>query len=243
MNTEWRASGPYMASSALFSGILEETQLFLQTYAEQTGSLDERVERARQLLLEGRLPQRSRSSRKSIVDRITRRIIYWGPPSWVLDDLASFAGEPSLLALKAALLMHVCRQDRLLYSLVQDVIAPMWDEGQHWIDSTDVQRYLDEAVRQHPEIEKWTRQTRQRLGSTTLAILRDYGLLQGKTRKQIVEPIVPDEAVAHVVRLLRAEGIALQEIPAHCDWRLWLWDEAHARTRVHSHLRGASSSS
>ncbi len=232
MNTEWRASGPYRASSALFSGILEETQLFLQTYAGLTGSLDERVQAAKQLLVEGRLPQRSRSSRESIVDRITRRITYWGPPTWVLDDLASFAGDPSLLALKAALLMHVCRQDRLLYSLVQDVIAPKWDEGQHWIDSTDVQRYLDEAVHLHPEIESWTRQTRKRLGSTTLSILRDYGLLQGKTRKQIVEPIVPDEAVAHVVKLLRAEGVAEQEIPAHPDWRLWLWGKARTRART-----------
>ena len=235
MKTEWRASGLFRASSALFSGILEETQLFLQTYADQTGSLDERVQFAKRILVEGRLPQRSRSSRESIVDRITRRVIYWGPPPWVLDDLASYASDPSLLALKAALLMHVCRQDRLLYSLVQDVIVPMWDGSQYWIDSSDVQRYLDGAVHQHPEIDSWTRQTRQRIGSTTLSILRDYGLLRGKTRKQIVEPIVPNEAVTHVVKLLRAEGIAEQEIPVHSDWRLWLWDEAHTRARLRSH--------
>ncbi|MBW7883549.1 MAG: hypothetical protein H3C34_13090, partial [Caldilineaceae bacterium] len=66
-------------------------------------------------------------------------------------------------------------------------------------------------------------------GSTTLAILRDYGLLQGKARKKIVEPIVPDEVAAHVVRLLRAEGVEASEIPSHPDWQLWLWDGERTR--------------
>jgi hypothetical protein len=102
---------------------------------------------------------------------------------------------------------------------------PKWYDGRPGIDSTDVQRFLDNQAPAHPEIETWTRQTRDRLGSTTLAILRDYGLLQGKAHKKIVEPIVPDEVVGHVVRLLQAEGIPDSEIPTHPDWRLWLWDE------------------
>ena len=229
MATQWRATGPYIASSALFSGILEETQLFLRTCGEQTGTVEERVEATKQLLVDGLLPQRSRSSRKSIVGRITRRLTVWNPPAWVLDDLSGYADQPSTLSLQAALLMHVCRQDRLLYGLVQELVAPMWREGQVGVDSTDVQRFLDAKVPQHPEIETWTRQTRQRLGTTTLSILRDYGLLQGKARKKIVEPIVPEEVVSHVVRLLRAEGVSELEIPSHPDWRLWLWDEDRTR--------------
>ncbi|MCL4835318.1 MAG: DUF1819 family protein [Caldilineaceae bacterium] len=229
MTTQWRATGPFIASSALFTGILDETQLFLQTYAEQEGSVDTRVANAKQLLVESLLPQRSRASRKSIVERISRRLISWNPPAWVLDDLALFAAQSSLLALKSALLLHVCRQDQLLYALVLEVVVPKWSERQTGIDSADVQRFLDGQLPQRPEIENWTRQTRERLGGTTLSLLRDYGLLQGRTNKQIVEPIVPDEVVRHVVRLLREEGISEEEIPSHPDWRLWLWNEERTR--------------
>ena len=229
MTTQWRATGPFIASSALFTGILDETQIFLLTYAEQEGPVDHRVANTKQLLVESRLPQRSRASRKSIVERISRRLISWNPPAWMLDDLALFSAQPSLLALKSALLLHVCRQDQLLYALVHEVVAPKWSERQLGIDSADVQRFLDVQIPQHPEIETWTRQTRERLGSTTLSLLRDYGLLQGKARKEIVEPIVPDDVVRHAVRLLRAEGIPEVDIPSHPDWRLWLWNEERTR--------------
>jgi hypothetical protein len=229
MTTAWRATGPYVASSALFSGILDETQLFLQTYAEQSGSLETRIGSAKQALVGGLLPQRSRSSRISIIRRIQNRLTNWGPPAWVLDELAVFAGQASKLALKAALLVHVCRQDRLLYCLVQALIVLQWQEGPRQITNADVHRFLDDERSRHPEIDTWSRQTRDRLGSTTLAILRDYGLLQGKVRKQSVEPIVPDAAANHLARLLRAEGVVEAGIPSHPDWRLWLWDEARAR--------------
>lgn len=229
MTTQWRAIGSFVASSALFTGILNETQLFLLTYAEQTGTVEERLERTKQLLMDGLLPQRSRLSRKSIVERLSRRLLSWDPPPWILNDLVAFARQPTRFALQAALLFHVCRQDRLLYTLVQEIIVPKWRAGAVTIDSGDVQSFLDSERGPHPEIESWTRQTRERLGTTTLSLLRDYGLLQGRAKKKIVEPIVPDEAVAHAVRALQAEGLAASEIPGHPDWRLWLWSEERVR--------------
>lgn len=53
MTTQWRATGSFIASSALFTGILDETQIFLLTYAEQEGDLSARVESTKQLLMEG----------------------------------------------------------------------------------------------------------------------------------------------------------------------------------------------
>lgn len=226
---QWRATGPYTASSALFSGLLEETRLFLWTYAEQSGSVAKRVELTKQLLVDGRLPQRSRSSRKSIAGRISLRLTSWNPPGWVLDDLASFAGRTTPANLETALLMHVCRQDPLLYGVVQNVIVPKWRKGSLTIEPTDVQQFLDQQLPDHPEISTWTRQTRARLGSMTLTILRDYGLLEGKSHKTIVAPVVPLEVCGHAVRLLEAEGVANRSIPRHADWRLWLWTEKQTR--------------
>lgn len=229
MITKWRSTKPFTASSALFSGLLEETRLFLWTYAEQRGTVAKRVETTKQLLIEGRLPQRSRSSRASIVSRIGMRLTSWNPPGWVLDDLASFAGRTSLASLQAALLIHVCRQDPLLYSFVHQVILPRWQNGTVGIEPADVQAFLDGQTPEHPEIKAWTPQTRARLGSVSLTILRDYGLLEGSTRKIIVDPAAPTEVAGHVSLLLEAEGVPHADIPGHDDWQLWLWDEARTR--------------
>jgi hypothetical protein len=236
--THWRASGSFVASSALFGGILDETRLYLALLAEQTGTVSERVQQAGLLLVDGALLQRARSSRKSIVSRINTRLNGWSPQAWVLDDLVAFAQAGSPSALQAALLIHVCRQDVLLYAIVQELIWPRWQVGESGVTSSDVQCFLDSQMSWRPEIEGWSRQTRERLGSTTLAILRDYGLLQGKARKKIVEPIVPGEVITHLTKLLHAEGIPEAEIASHPDWRLWLWDAQRTQQMIAGQASG-----
>jgi len=43
-----------------------------------------------------------------------------------------------------------------------------------------------------------------------------------------VEPIVPTGVVAHLARLLLAEGLAAEDLALHPDWRLWLWEPERA---------------
>lgn len=222
-NSHWRAAGPYRASSTLIPGIPEETRLFLLTYGKTTGRPDERLAQTRQLLLEGRLPQRARASRVTMVNRIQKRLVSWDPPPWVLDDLVAFANTDSLDTLRAALLLHVCRQDYLLYSVVQTLIVAKWEQGDVLVDIGHIQRFLDMASSNHPEIAGWTYTTRKKLCSTVLSTLRDYGLLQGKARKKIVEPVVPKLVAHHLVRLLTTEGVNREGLAQHPDWRLWLW--------------------
>ncbi len=122
--------------------------------------------------------------------------------------MATFALDANPAALQAAPPIHVPRQDRLLYDVVQQLIAPRWQTGVTLVLREDVQRYLDAMTPTHPEIETWTHQTRAKLAGNLLSILRDYGLLKGIERKQIVEPVAPAQVVQHLARLLHAEGIA-----------------------------------
>lgn len=220
---QWRAANIYATKSTSKTGLLDETRLFLTTYA----SLGD-LKATHRALIDGGLPQRSRSTRQTIVDNIKKRLISWNPPAWVVDDLAAFAQEEAPVALQAALLIHVPRQDRLLYDVVQQLIVPRWETGATLVLREDVQRYLDDKTPTHPEIGTWTHGTREKLAGNLLSILRDYGLLKGKERKQIVEPVVPAHVVQHLARLLQAAGIAAGELAHHPDWRLWLWDAARA---------------
>ena len=225
--TTWRVTSPYVPTNSSKAGLLEETRQFLLVYAE-TKDVDATARRLR----DGGLPQRSWQTRRTIVDFIRRRVAKWQPPVWVLDDLVAFARNPAPEALQAALLIHVCRQDALLYDLVQQVVVPRWQSGQVEIRSVDVQQFLDQSEPTHPEISGWSHETRKRLASSDLAILRDYGLLQGTARKRIVEPVIPPAVVVHLVKLLAAEGTPTEELAYHPDWQLWLWDPDRAKQAI-----------
>jgi hypothetical protein len=225
--TQWRAEGSYTGNNASKAGLLDETRQFLRTYAQLND-----IAATRQALLDGGLSQRSRVTRQVIFETIRRRLVRWNPPRWVLDDLAAFAAEPAPDNLRAALLLHVCRQDTLLYEIVQEVILPAWREGTWQVTRVDVQRYLDEAQEHHPEIEGWSHETREKLAGNILSILRDYGLLKGTARKQIVAPIVPLPVVTHLVHLLQAEGVPEADVSSHTDWQIWLWDSSQVQAAL-----------
>lgn len=222
--TTWRASGAYLPTNASKTGLLEETRIFLQTL-EQLHELGA----VRQALLDGALPQRSRETRDTIVTVLQQRLVRWSPPQWVYDDLIAFSHDRAQPSLEAALLLHVVRQDRLLYDFVQQELTRRWADGDHTLIRADVQRFLDRALPEHPEIDAWSRTTREKLAGNMLSILRDYGLLRGREIRQIVEPLVPESVVAHQIRLLREEGVAPEAIADHPDWQLWLWSRQRAR--------------
>ena len=229
--TNWRANGSYLLRLASKTSLLEEARLFLQAYA-RLGS----IEAARQALVNGELPQRSRATRQTILEIVLLRLVRWHPPAWVLDDLVTFAQDGHQAELQAALLLHSARQDNLLYDIIQEVVVPRWLEGEHELIRADVQRFLDATQPVHPEIAGWSHSTREKLSSNALATLRDFGLLQGTASKHIVEPILPLTVVRHLIRLLREEGIAEEELAHHVDWQLWLWDAARAHKAIDTTL-------
>jgi hypothetical protein len=219
----WRAAGVYLPTTASKTGLLEETRLFLVSL-EKLHTLSA----ARQALVDGVLPQRSRETRETIVGIIQQRLTRWSPPSWVYRDLIAFAHDIEQPSLQAALLLHVVRQDALLYDFVQQNLHRRWQRGDHTLIRADVQRFLDQALLEHPEIDAWSRVTREKLAGNLLSLLRDYGLLRGREQKQIVEPLIPTTVVEHLIRLLRAEGVDEDALAEHPDWHIWLWTSQRA---------------
>jgi len=132
-------------------------------------------------------------------------------------------------------LLHTARQDVLLYNIIQRVVVSRWLTGDRELIPADIQRFLDDMQPVHPEVARWSHSTRVRLSQHALAAMRDFGLLQGKATKRIVEPIIPPSVAQHLIRLLKAEGIPPEQIAHHPDWQLWLWDTARAQKVIDSH--------
>lgn len=224
--------GSYLSTLASKAALLEETRLFLVTYGQ---SYD--LEATAQALLNTVLVQRSRRTRMIIVKIIKSRLVSWNPPDWVLQDLISFAHEPNLDSLRAALLLHIPRQDHVLYDFVQQVIVPHQHSGEVKMFPSDVQTFLDTSLQEHPEISQWGFETRLRLSRGILATLRDCGLLKGEVNKQIKVPAIPESVVRHFIQLLQAEGVSQEHMADHPDWQLWLWSPAQAQAAIHSFLK------
>lgn len=157
---------------------------------------------------------------------IQERLVAWRPPAWVCADLvASAQAAPAAPDLRLLLLLHTARQDHLLYEVLQQLIWPHRQAGLSAISRVDVQRFLDQSLAAHAEIDGWSVATREKLAGNLLTILRDYGLLQGaqgSATKRIAEPVVSPRVAAHLARLLAAEGLPAADIPHHDDWRVWL---------------------
>src|SRR5437879_2602822 len=134
--TRWRASGSYLPTLASKTSLIEETRLFLLTYAR----LDN-LEATRQALVNGGLLQRSRATRMTIVRIVQLRLTRWNPPVWVLDDLIGFAQDGRQTELQAALLLHTARQDVLLYDVIQRVVVSRWLAGERELITADIQRF------------------------------------------------------------------------------------------------------
>lgn len=225
--TSWRATGPYSAALASKAGLVVETRLFLRVLGD-TGD----PTATRRALVDGLLPQRSRQTRSTIAEFIHRRLLRWNPPTWAVEDLVAFAADDGAASLESALLLHVARQDVILYEFVQGVLVPHWEAGDTTLLRADAQKFLDDAAPEHPEVGGWSHATRRRTAGGMLSVLRDYGLLRGTSTRQIVEPVVPADVAGHLVRLLVAEGIPPQAVAEHADWRLWLWDASRAASAV-----------
>ncbi len=229
--TRWRARGSYLPTLASKTSLIEETRLFLLTYARLRD-----IEATRQALVNGGLPQRSRATRATIVKIEQIRLTRWHPPIWVLEDLVTFAQDGHQAELQAALLLHTARQDNLLYDFIQQVVVLHWFAGERELIRADVQRFLDEVPSMHPEVTGWSHSTREKLSRNVLTTLRDFGLLQGTATKQIVEPIVPPVVVQHLIRLLQEEGVPPEHLAQHPDWQLWLWDAERAQQVIATYL-------
>jgi hypothetical protein len=220
----WRTTAHYLPTLASKSSLLEETRLFLAMYA-QTGD----IKLASQMLIDTALPQRSRQTRITIVQILRKRFVQWNPPLWVLDELVVFAQDQNADTFRIAMLLHLARQDRLLYDFVQQVIVPSWQLNAYKISPSDVQGFLDEVQEEHLEIARWSYTTRERLSQSVLTVLRNCRLLKGEAHKAIVAPTVPQQVVRHLMHLLVAEGIPREKLASHPDWQMFLWDSAQAQ--------------
>jgi hypothetical protein len=114
----------------------------------------------------------------------------------------------------------------LVYDLTVDCLYTLYMEGRSSIDKTDVLAWLDRARADgHDEIGEWSPQTRNKVASNYLTIVRDFGLLEGTQRKVFTRLYVPLPSFVYVLYRLKDEGRSTKAIVTSADFKLFLMDQ------------------
>ena len=120
------------------------------------------------------------------------------------------------------LFYELCRSSAILRDTTADYVYPRHAAGYTRIDRTDIQAHFDSIASQHPELQAWSPQTRDKVASNILSILRDFGLLEGARQKQFTRVYVPLPAFVYVLYRLADDGFRTAQGLLACeDWRLY----------------------
>jgi len=226
----YRDTGLYSARNSSKGALVPEAGKVIQGLRSGL-SLDE----LRVSALEGNLfTQRARSTRRRIWGTIHHR--YLSQPEWGMSDLQRAYGEgPLSREFTSLLYVHYALRDRLTYDFVTKILWKRWGNNQFSVVPEDIRSLLDQASETQPQIERWAENTRTRLARHILSALRDFGVLQGKQKKTLVQPPLPLPAAEHLLRILTAEGLRGAQVLRDASWRLFFYredDVAHTLSRL-----------
>lgn len=218
--TVFRDTGPYSARNSSKGALIVEAGRVIEGLLSGL-SLDELRARA----LDGDLfPQRARSTRKRIWDAI--HYMYLSQPEWGLYDLQVAYGErPQSHEFTSLLYLHYALKDQLTYDFVTQILWDHWYNRQLSVAREDMLSLLDEASKTQPQIQRWAESTRLKLAGSILTALRDFGVLEGRQKKTLVQPTLPLSTAEHVLRILTAEGLRGSEVLRDSSWRLFFCEE------------------
>jgi len=219
LNNAIRESDAYRGRNTSMGALIEEADRIFDALA--SGIPREEV---KQRCFSGDiLRQRTEKSRRRIWASIQHRY-FAHKVSWVIEDLIS-AKRTDSKAFVDLLYLHYCLRDKLAFDVVTKLI---WSSGlavRGAIATHDVRHLLDDAASDQPHIARWSESTRAKLANSVLTALRDFGLLEGKARKQVAGRTISNYAAEHVVHLLVTEGQRGRSIITDSTWHLFLLSE------------------
>ena len=194
------ADAVYTTNLSRKGALLDET-LTVLSYVE-AGESVEAVRR--RVLADDLLLKTTLATRQGIWEEIRSRYMSDGE---LLPPLARMVVQaPDRITQRLVLFYEYCLSEPLLRDTVLGCIYPRYAAGFSGIGKAEIQQFFDEKLPAHPEIATWSPQTRDKVVSNILSILRDFGLLAGTQRKQFARLYVPLPAFVYVLHRRRSQG-------------------------------------
>ncbi len=159
-------------------------------------------------------------TRRSVWDSLHVRYLTEEDRTQVLARMVIHA--PDRQTERLLLFYEMCRSSAILRDTTIHCVYHRYAEGYSGIDKGAIHGHFDSIAAEHPELEAWSPQTRDKVASNILTILRDFGLLEGLRQKQFTRVYVPLPAFVYVLYRLADDGLrTAQQLLACEDWRLF----------------------
>ena len=216
----YRDKSPYHARN-LVGALLVESEKVFGCLAEGL-PLEEINEKA----VHGTLfTQRALLSRKRFWYMLQSR--YFDLPEWVLKEMIEvYRCGPHSQEFISLLYLHYALSDHFTFDFITEDLWEKWTRQQFDASRDDILKRLDNSAELEPQIKSWTEATRIKLAGIILSSLRDFGVLEGKQKKRLVKPVVPQKTVEHILHILTAEGVKGSDVLSDPTWRLFLCTES-----------------
>lgn len=211
----------YSSSLSGKAGLLEETRQVLQHLA-----MGQTLDEVRRLVLDANLfGKQSHHTRQATWDAVRLRLSGIGDMQRI-HRLGQIISSASLTRQSQNLILfyELCRSQPLLADMTTDCLYPLYLSGRSVIDKGDVIKWLAATTASHPEIDTWSPQTREKIASNFLSLVRDFGLVTGTVQKRLAHLYVPLYTFIYIVYDLVAQGLSARAIIDSSSFHLVLID-------------------
>jgi hypothetical protein len=196
-------AGKYLSRLSARSALYTDLRLLLDGLGGPLSSAEYRA----LVVDENRLTRRSAAARAKIWTELkTRYILDREQPLflafWQEWRLAHSEAERGLTAY-----VLLALNDRLVADLGTQWLFPLLRRAPAELRVEEVLAFIHRAASSHPEVQDWSAQTRTAVAQKYLASLRDFGLAQGKVKKQTVRPALYAAPARLLIRALRLAGV------------------------------------
>lgn len=167
---------------------------------------------------ENLLGKASRARTDDVLRRIVApRLVQPGPH--VIPALRGLVHEPR--AFVEACYYEAARDDRLLATFAEEALWGWWQQGRVGVAIDDVTEWLADLAHtgRAPE---WSDAVRTKTARGLLAALRDFGVLRGGARKEILPPSMTPRGFAYVAWREHEQGASSRALANSHVWRRWL---------------------
>ena len=221
-----------ITSRLLKGGALLSDMRQLVIAAAQDPQVSESAQAARRALT------KTTAARAGAINKLVfrPRFVRGSPPeAWRLAAVVeSFAPDQSLV--RPFYYWITARAEPILYDFVTGELFARLGAADREVRIDEVLTWIEGRLRHAGK--RWTPAVRRKVARGVLAALRDFGLLEGASRKRLAAFHLAPEAFALIAFLVRGMGAEGGRLLAHPDWRLFLLSEtAVERLLLECHQR------
>ena len=120
---------------------------------------------------------------------------------------------------------YFSKSESIVYDITTKLLYKIFLEGKLIISKDDILNFLKSQTKTHKEIDKWTESTQEHIVQHYLAIMKDFGFLKGRQKKQFNVPFIPIEIIVFIIFEKLEMKNNIKQILNSDDFKLFFLDK------------------